>query len=436
MKQIAFISEHASPLATLGGTDAGGQNVYVAEVAKALAKKKYKVDIYTRWEDASLPKVVNWLPGIRVIHMEAGPKMPIPKESLMEVMPAFLQDMLAFIHQEELQYMLVHAHFFMSAWVAVQLKYILNVPFVVTFHALGHVRRIHQQSADCFPAERMQWETEAVRQADAVLAECPQDQEDLITYYGADPEKITIVPCGFSSKEFAPYCRKKARSLLGFRQDERILLQLGRMVPRKGVDNVIQALPFLKNKIDNLKLVIVGGASEQPDPLHCPETGRLQQLAARLGVADQVFFAGRKNRDVLRYYYAAADLFITTPWYEPFGITPLEAMACGTPVIGANVGGIKYTVAHGVTGYLVPPKDPEALAEKALLALKDEAKMARMRSSAIQRVQTLFTWKKVAEMVSQVYGAVGKERRVIQLLPSLDLSRQAVAFTGLSALLG
>jgi len=436
MKQIAFISEHASPLATLGSTDAGGQNVYVAELAKALARKHIKVDVYTRWEDSSLPKVVHWLPGIRVIHVAAGPIQPIPKEHLLSLMPAFLEDMLLFIREQHLNYELVHAHFFMSAWVAGQLKSMLGIPFVVTFHALGHVRRLHQKEADCFPEERLAWEADAVRQADAILAECPQDKSDLMECYDAAPEKIAIVPCGFSHKEFAPYCRQKARKILNLDPNERILLQLGRMVPRKGVDNVISALKFIKNEIENVRLVIVGGASERPDPLHCPETRRLMQLAAGLGVQDRVLFTGRKNRDMLRYYYAAADLFITTPWYEPFGITPLEAMACGTPVIGAHVGGIKYTVADGTTGYLVPPKDPEALARKTVLALRDERKLAQMRTAALQRVNTLFTWKKVAAQVCEVYQEIGRQSRVIELRPSHILTRQAIALGGLSAIMG
>jgi D-inositol-3-phosphate glycosyltransferase len=181
---------------------------------------------------------------------------------------------------------------------------------------------------------------------------------------------------------------------------------LGRMVPRKGVDNVISALSFLKNSTQKIRLLIVGGESETPDPAYCPEIGRLQKIAEEAGVSDSVTFVGRRNRKMLKYYYSAADLFITTPWYEPFGITPLESMACGTPVIGANVGGIKYSVKNGETGYLVPPKNPEALAGKINHLLFNSSLIKRMQANALHRVHHLFTWAKIAESIAGVYEDV------------------------------
>lgn len=403
-KKIAFISEHASPLAALGGVDAGGQNVYVAELAKALAALGYHIDIYTRWEDPSQPKVVDWLPRVRVIHVPAGPLEPVAKEALLPYMPQFLDEMLGYIRRQRLNYEIIHAHFFMSAWVAMRIKSVLGVPFTVTFHALGKVRRLHQGAADGFPEERLQIEAEAVQSADAIIAECPQDREDLIEHYHADPEKISVIPCGFSSAEFSPVDKAEARAQLGLSADERIILQLGRMVPRKGVDNVVQALALAKDHVQNLRLVIVGGAGNQPDANLCPGIKRLQQLAASLGVTSQVTFAGRKDRNVLKYYYSAADLFVSTPWYEPFGITPLEAMACGTPVIGANVGGIKYSVADGETGFLVPPKAPALLAGKIVLALNDAPLLQRMSAASVERVERYFTWEKVARLTDAFYN--------------------------------
>ena len=343
-KKIAFISEHASPLATLGGVDSGGQNVYVAELAKHLSSVGYDIDIYTRWENQDHLKVINWMPGIRVIHVKAGPLNVIPKEELLNFMPDFTDDMIAFMEEEKLTYQLIHANFFMSAMVAMEIKKLLKIPFVVTFHALGYVRQIHQGKDDKFPAERMEIEEEIVQHADQIIAECPQDRRDLIDYYHAPLDRITIIPCGFSSNEFYPIDKSIARILLNLEQDEKILLQLGRMVPRKGVDNVVKALGKLKKSNVPYRLVIVGGETDNPNPLACPEIARLMKIAKQEGVLDKVTFVGRKNRDMLKYYYAAADIFISTPWYEPFGITPLEAMACGTPVIGSNVGGIKYSV--------------------------------------------------------------------------------------------
>jgi D-inositol-3-phosphate glycosyltransferase len=403
-KKIAFISEHASPLAVLGGVDSGGQNVYVAETARHIAQLGYQIDIFTRWEDANTEQVVNWLPGIRVIHVKAGPVRYIPKEELLQFMPVFRHNMMAFMRRHRLQYELIHANFFMSALVAMEIKQRLEIPFVVTFHALGQVRRIYQGKDDKFPEERLDIERNIVQSADCIIAECPQDKEDLMQYYDAPEERITIVPCGFSCDEFYPVDRGQARALLGLDAKEKILLQLGRMVPRKGVDNVVRSLAHLKQK--DYRLLIVGGESEEPDPAITPEIGRLQQLAASLGVKDQVAFTGRRNRDVLKYFYSAADVFITTPWYEPFGITPLEAMACGTPVIGSNVGGIKYTVMNGKTGYLVPPNEPAMLAQKIFQLFSNNSLLEKMKRNAIARVNHLFTWARVSEILVNVYESL------------------------------
>ncbi len=405
-KKIAFISEHASPLAVLGSVDAGGQNVYVAELARYLSKIGYDIDVFTRWEDATIPQVVNWMPNVRVVHVKAGPVTYIQKEDLLSHMTEFRKNMIQFIEQEDLAYDLVHANFFMSALVAMELKEIMDLPYVVTYHALGAVRRIHQKEQDKFPFERLSIEQETAERADYVIAECPQDKEDLIQLYHIDASKIAIVPCGFSPSEFYPVNRSVARSFLGLDQQETILLQLGRMVPRKGVDNVIRALGLLKNTNQPTRLLIVGGETEQPGLASCPEIKRLQQLAEEQGVSAQVTFSGRKNRNVLRYYYSAADIFITTPWYEPFGITPLEAMACGTPVIGANVGGIKYSVKEGKTGYLIPPKNPQALAVKVNYLLSNPVLIKKMQASALKRVHHLFTWAQVAGSMAKIYENV------------------------------
>ncbi len=405
-KKVAFISEHASPLAILGGVDNGGQNVYVAELSKQLVQKGYDVDIYTRKDNNEIQETINWHPHIRVIHVAAGPQEYIPKEQLLQYMDEFTRSMLQYIEDHNLIYALIHANFFMSALVASNLKRCLHIPYVVTFHALGLVRKIHQKEKDSFPAERINIEKHVVADADQIIAECPQDKEDLMYHYGANPDKITIVPCGFSPKEFFPVDKMKARSFLNLRKDEKIILQLGRMVPRKGVDNVIRALGKLKNLNFPLRLVIVGGEADVPDPILVPEIQRLQQIAVENNISDAVTFTGRKERKVLKYYYAAADLFITTPWYEPFGITPLEAMACGTPVIGANVGGIKYSVIDGFTGLLVPPKDPDALAKKMVQLLLNENLYNTIRNNALKRVNKLFTWNKVAEGIHLLYEKI------------------------------
>jgi glycosyltransferase involved in cell wall biosynthesis len=405
-KRIAFISEHASPLALLGGKDSGGQNVYVAEVAKELVRTGYKVDVFTRKDDHRQKDIEEMETGIRVIHIEAGPDKFIEKEQLLGYMPTFADNMHSFIVRHKMHYDLVHAHFFMSALVASIIKHRLSIPYVVTFHALGLVRQVHQKEQDKFPRERFDIERFIVKDADRIIAECPQDKQDLVNLYNADPRRINVVPCGYSIRELHPVEKSKARALLGLAPDAKIVMHIGRMVARKGVDNIIHAFGLMKNRIPGLQLVIVGGESDVPDAASTPEIGRLRQLAQAYQLEDKIHFAGRKSRKMLKYYYSAADVFITTPWYEPFGITPLEAMACGIPVIGSNVGGIKYSVKHGSTGLLVPPKDPHALAANIVALLSDEALREKMCKNALKRVNSHFTWSKVADDLVPVYQKV------------------------------
>jgi phosphoheptose isomerase len=412
-RHVALISEHASPLAILGGVDAGGQNVYVAELAKHLARIGDRVDIFTRRDSEDLPDVVDWLPGVRVFHVPAGPPEEIPKEELLPHMAEFSRWLIGHTARRGRPYDIVHANFWMSALVAADLKRALDIPFVVTFHALGRVRRQFQGSADHFPDERFEVEDRAVAEADRVLAECPQDEEDLIRLYNGDPARISIVPAGFDPDELAPMSRPLARQELGLDPAERIILQLGRMVPRKGVDNVIRSIARLRDQHGlRVRLLVVGGATPEPDPDREPELRRLMDIAAEEGVTDDVVFVGRRERQQLAVYYGAADIFVTTPWYEPFGITPLEAMACGTPVVGSNVGGIKFSVRDGETGYLVPPNDPAALAERIAHLYRTPKLLSVFSRQGIRRVNDLFTWKRVATAVGAVYDEVIADRRL------------------------
>ncbi len=407
--RIGLVSEHASPLALLGGVDSGGQNVYVGQVAKHLAALGYQVDVLTRRDDPDLPEIVDWAPGARVVHIPAGPATFVRKEELLPAMDAFTLGVLRFMRAQDLRYDLLHANFWMSGLVALNVQEVTGIPFVVTFHALGRVRRRHQKGADQFPNERFAVEDRVVAAADTIIAECPQDRQDLIDLYQADPARITVIPAGFDPDEFWPMDKLEARRVVDLPQDEQIILQLGRMVPRKGVANVIRGFARLVHGNGTgrpLRLVIVGGEADEPDPALTPEIGRLQQVAAEEGVLDRVTFTGRRRRDVLRYYYNAADVFVTTPWYEPFGITPLEAMACARPVVGANVGGIKYTVREGKTGFLVPPHDPDALARRLHLLLESPDLLTRLGREARRRAARLFTWKTVARALAATYADV------------------------------
>lgn len=410
-RKVAFISEHASPLAMLGGVDSGGQNLYVDRVARHLCMLGYEVDIFTRWDCLDHKQIIAYAENIRVIHVSAGPRHYLPKEELFQYMDEFAANMIHFIKSNALVYEVVHAHFWMSGYAASVIKNILGIPFVITFHALGKIRKIYQGSNDRFPDARIPVEEMLVQQADAIIAECPQDKEDLMVHYCAAEEKISIIPCGFDKAEFFPMNKRKAKQQLALSTSEFVLLQLGRMVPRKGVDNVIRSLASLSDKVrTQVRLLIVGGESEDPDPVKTPEIGRLQQMAFELKVSDRIIFTGRKTREQLKLYYSAADLFITTPWYEPFGITPLESMACGTPVIGSCVGGIKFSVRHGKTGYLVPPDQPELLAQRIQEIYSNKNLFRDFSRKAIEHVNSLFTWDIVTRNIALLYEKVKEDK--------------------------
>ncbi len=410
-KKIAIISEHASPLADLGCVDSGGQNVYVAHIAESLARLDYQVDVFTRRNDKALPEIYEWKDGIRVIYVSAGPAEFVRKEDLLGHMPAFTQYMIDFFKWQKKPYDLIHANFWMSGLVAVDLKAALNIPFVITFHALGRVRRQFQGRMDDFPDQRFEIEQRIVQEADSILAECPQDKSDLIYFYEADAAKIHEIPCGFDSKELWPIKKSLARRQVDVSENEWLALQLGRMVPRKGVDTAIRGFAHMLKKQDiAARMMVVGGESRDPDPAITPEIGRLQEIAAQEGILDRVIFSGSRGRHEIKYYYSAADVFISTPWYEPFGITPIESMACGTPVIGASVGGIKYTVVDGETGYLVPPNDPQAVGERLLDLYRNPKLLKEFSQNALKRVNKSFTWQKVGEMIANFYEEILAEK--------------------------
>jgi glycosyltransferase involved in cell wall biosynthesis len=276
---------------------------------------------------------------------------------------------------------------------------------------LGKVRRKHQGTRDRFPEDRIEIEEQIVDQSDRLIAECPQDEQDLIQLYGADSSRIRTIGCGFDRDEFGPVDKQDARRRLGLPIHQRIVLQLGRMVPRKGVDDVIRGFAEYRHRTGACAtLVVVGGESNDP-AAPAQELDRLARIAHETGIREHVVFTGQKPREELRFYYSAADVFVTTPWYEPFGITPLEAMACGTPVIGSAVGGILFTVRDGETGFHVPPRDPHAIADRLHRMLSDDALRTRLGENARRDVNSRFTWPSTVEALADVYEELIVSRR-------------------------
>ncbi|MFC9973956.1 glycosyltransferase [Spirillospora sp. NPDC127200] len=391
-----MISEHASPLATragLGGADGGGQNVFVADLAARLGGQGHHVTVYTRRDDAGLPDRVRLAPGVTVEHVPAGPAGEVPKDRLLAWMPDFGRYLESRWSEDPPD--VVHAHFWMSGLAALQAAGRLTgarVPVVQTYHALGTVKRRHQGDGDTSPAERVALEREIGRAADAVIATCSDETRELAEM-GVPPEKVSVVPCGVDLARFGPDGPAAPRG------ERPRLVALSRLVERKGVDTAIEALAL----VPGAELVVAGGppAAALADD---PEARRLRGVAERAGVADRVEFVGRQTRDQVPALLRSADLVVTLPWYEPFGMVPLEAMACGAPVVATGVGGHVDTVVDGETGVLVPPRDPAGTARQINALLADPVRRARLGKAAARRARDRYCWSRVAATTSEVYA--------------------------------
>jgi D-inositol-3-phosphate glycosyltransferase len=389
--RVAMVSEHANPLATLGTADAGGQNVYVDALARHLARRGALVDVYTRRDDRTSPTTVQAEPGVSVHHVPAGPPAPIAKDELFPLMPEFAENLAETWRWRRPD--VVHAHYWMSGWAA-RTALPPGAPLVQTFHALGTVKRRHQGDADTSPPEREAVERALVEDADVIVATCRDEVAELRALGGSRP-RITVVPCGVDGI-FQP---RGPRHLPVRRYRHRVVC-VSRVVPRKGIGDLICALALLPPDVE---LIVAGGpplASLDEDPEIC----RLRAVAAQRGVTDRCRFLGSLRRDQVAALLRSADVAACTPWYEPFGIVPVEAMACGVPVVGTRVGGLLDTIHHGVNGLLVEPRCPEQIAV-AIKALIDEPewRLALGRAGA-RRADRLYRWPAIARAVLDVYG--------------------------------
>ena len=393
--RVAMVSEHASPLAVLGGVDAGGQNVHVAALAEGMARHGVDVVVHTRRDDVRLPRRVRMSPGVTVDHVMAGPPSTLSKDDLLPYMDDFAAD----LHRQwsARRPDVVHAHFWMSGRAALAAARPLGIPVVMTFHALGVVKKRHQGARDTSPAGRLEVEAQLVRDADRVVATCTDEVFELLRL-GGDRRRISVVPCGVDLTTFHPGVQPEQRP-----EGRRRVVCVGRLVERKGVGNAIEALGRMRaDGGPDTELVVAGGpdASELGSD---PEVARLREVAARAGVADRVVFRGRVGREDLPALFRSADVAVCVPWYEPFGIVPLEAMACGVPVVASAVGGMLDTVVDGVTGTLVTPRDPVALAEVVGSLLDAPSRRAEFARAGLHRVRSCYSWDRIAADTAAVY---------------------------------
>ena len=396
--KIAMVSEHASPLAVLGGVDAGGQNVHVAELAKALARRGHEVVVHTRRDDPHLPVRVPLAPGVVVDHVPAGPPQVIAKDELLPYVPDLGRHLAGRWAVERPD--VVHAHFWMSGLAAMVGARDLDVPVVQTFHALGAVKRRHQRARDTSPVQRNRLEQAIGRGVDHVIATCSDEVVELLRM-GVRRCAVSIVSCGVDTTHFA------LDGPVAPRGTAPRLLCVGRLVERKGIDTAIRAL----RRIPRAELVVAGG----PDRAHLAhdrEAQRLLALAAEQQVADRVRLLGRVDRDALPALLRSADVVVSVPTYEPFGIVPLEAMACGVPVVASAVGGLMDTVVDGTTGALVPPGRPDVLADVLRRLLVDPVRLEGYGLAGNDRVHARYTWERVALDTETVYDTVRGISRV------------------------
>lgn len=387
--KIAMVSEHASPLAALGGVDAGGQNVHVAELSAAMARQGHEITVYTRRDDANLPDRVQTLQGYTVVHIPAGPATVLPKDELLRYMGAFASCLAR--HWALDRPDIAHAHFWMSGLATQLAARTCGIPTVQTFHALGVVKRRFQGQQDTSPPDRIKLERLLARNASWVAATCTDEVFEL-TRMGRSRTRISVVPCGVDLDRFTTEGPVAERTAL------HRIVSVGRMVPRKGFDTMIEAMPA----IADAELVIVGGPPV--DQLDAdPEVARLRALSAELGVQNRVWFAGAVARDDMPALLRSADVVACTPWYEPFGIVPLEAMACGVPVVASAVGGMLDTVVHEVTGRLVTPQRPRECTEAVTSILRDSFLRRSLGLAGRDRARARYSSDRVAADTLRIY---------------------------------
>lgn len=401
--RIAMVSEHASPLAVLGGEDAGGQNVHVDALARGLAARGHEVVVHTRRDNPDLPEFVELTPGVMVHHVDAGPARPVPKDEFGPFLPAFARVLTKQWQRNRPD--IVHAHFWMSGVVSLEGAQRLDTPTAITFHALGVVKKRHQADADTSPDTRIPAERQLLKRMSRVIATCTDEVRELVQL-GGDASRIDIVPCGVDSTAFRPALAGDSDVVPTERQERYRVLSLSRLVPRKGVGEVVQMLTHLPD----VELTIAGGPN--PEALDSDkEVRRLRELADEHGVADRITFVGAVDRDRIPQLLAEMDLAVVLPWYEPFGIVPLEIMACGKPLVGSAVGGLLDTVTDGETGLLVPPKHPQRAAAAVRMLLDDPGLRKQMGQAARRKIEQRYDWRKVSEATEAVYKDMLSEHK-------------------------
>jgi len=419
--RIAMLSFHTCPLATLGGKDTGGMNVYVRDLTRELGRRGVAVDVFTRSQDEHQPHVKEDLGyGNRVIHIPAGPEVPLPKDVLYQHVPQFVGGIREFAQIHAVAYDLIHSHYWLSGVAARQLRAEWDAPFAQMFHTLGHMKnRVAQSDHERESDLRVRVESELMAEADRLIVATRAEEAQMQWLYHADTSRLTVIPPGVDVRMFYPRPMDEAKRQIGVDPDKIMLLFVGRIEPLKGVETLLRAVAILRERgvcqCDELVLSIIGGDSAENPMVRNAEMERLKLLREALGIADLVTFLGKQDQDALPDYYAAADVVIMPSHYESFGMVALEAMACGTPVIASEVGGLAFLIKDGETGFHVPDRDPDALAGRICEIITNPLLRAKLGGQAAEYAQG-YAWSVIADRIMEVYHTVLAERRNGQMV--------------------
>ncbi len=397
--RLAVLSVHTSPLAQPGSGDSGGMNVYVHALASALARAGVECDVLTRAERPELVgRIVDVEPGFRVVHLAAGPVASVEKHTLVDLVDELADATLAHMDAAGVEYRALHANYWISGAVGHRLKHELDRPLVATFHTLARVKAEAGLGDD--PQQRARVEGEVVACADLMLASTDEEREQLGALYTADLNRIEIVPPGVDHEMFSPGTdsdRAAARAALGI-ADKRVLLFVGRIQPLKGAGLALGCLAELGDP--NAVLVVVGGPS---GPEGDDELARLHALARTPGLSGRVRFVDPQPHGQLCAFYRAADVCLVPSRSESFGLVALEAAACGTPVVAADVGGLRSLVDDGLTGFLVEGRTPAEYAAPVSMLLSEPDLADAMGVSAEARSRR-YAWSITAGRLRRLYA--------------------------------
>ena len=396
--RIAMFSIHSCPVGELGTKDTGGMNVYIRELASELGNRGHRIDIYTRIHDPHDPLVIRLNQNVRVIHLKAGKNGHMHKLAIYPYLGDFTCALEDFIVQERLQYDLIHSHYWLSGQVGRWAQGRWDVPHMVMFHTLGAVKNTTGVGKK-EPLLRIKTERQLAEHCHRVIGATAREKTELTQFYGAEPEKISVVPCGVNMDLFRPADQVIARKHLGLGDKEKIVLYVGRFAALKGIDRLLKAMTHLSD-LPDLKLVIIGGDGDTS-----PEFMEFQRLSSKIGLNDRIVFAGRLEQNALPQYYSAADLLAVPSYHESFGLVALEALACGTPVVATKVGAMDSVICEGKTGCVVVDSRPSALAE----AIRDFVSKPRHEMESVDAIRNSirqFNWSNVAKAMIEEYESL------------------------------